>query len=255
MRNKRWGRAKAWLLGCALAGSVLTCTTGVSAQNVGEAGRVLSLFDELALGGETAKGSIYRWKRPVRVRIVGAPSKLYRNWASQVIGVLQDVSGHRVSVSETLSAEVLLYFVPSMSAVLAGQHNAVLDTYFSDAAARDALFQRFRDDRAICGGKLNAIGNELVEAVVLIPLDRLPPVVHACISAQMGRAMGLPYKSSPDASSVMAERSPHSHLTSDDLMVLSLLYHPRMVGGLSRDEALTIAGSVMPDLRPVGTAE
>lgn len=228
---------------------------GTRAQNVSEARRILNLYDALALGGAEADGKVYRWKRPVRVRVVGSPSGLYRRWASNVVSGLADATGHSLQMSEVLSAEILLLFVPSMSAVLDGQHNTLLDRYFQDHDARDRLFGQFRQDRAVCGGKLNAIGNELVEAVVLVPEDRLPPVVHACLSAQLARAMGLPHKSDADANSVMAERSPHSHLTGDDKMVLSLLYHPRMMAGLSRQEALTIAESIMPDLRPVPAPE
>jgi hypothetical protein len=211
--------------------------------------QILELFDRAALGGrDRINGQVYRWQGAATVRFTGAAAVRHLDWTRNQLADLSALTGLDLQVVDTIGADILVVFVDRFDDVLSGRYNALIDEFVAGPERREALLAGFRKAGAVCAGQIVATGSTLSGGIVLIPRDQLSPVVRSCISAQLSRVMGLPFAAPENAISVLASGSPYSHTTVLDKLVLRLLYHPRMKAGLGREDALTIARSVMPEL-------
>lgn len=202
--------------------------------------QVIGLFDAAAFGPSNGnrKGVLYKWAKPLRVRLVGRAPERYRGWAKDHVARLGRLTGLDVRVVRDIDADMVIYFVPRFSDVTDGRYNAILGRYVSDPGQIEAILQGYRLSQAICGGQVTAQGAALHEAIVFVPIDRLPQVVHGCIAAQATRVLGLLFALPAETASVLATDSPHSHLTALDERLLRLLYDRRLTPGMSRAAAL-----------------
>jgi len=216
---------------------------GADAQTAAE------LFDATAFGpAERTGGGIYRWEEAPTVRLTGPSARRHRQWVTDQVEELADLTGLSLSRIDSIGADILVVFVDSFDDVLAGNYNDLLDRYSAGPERRDSILTGFRQTGAVCAGQVVAQNNRLTAGIVFIPRDQLAPVVRACISAQLTRVMGLPFAAPKSAGSALAEDSPHSHLTPLDRTAIRLLYHPRMRPGLSRTDAATVVRSVIGDV-------
>ncbi|WP_416897852.1 MAG: DUF2927 domain-containing protein [Minwuia sp.] len=214
---------------------------------------ISAAFDQAAFGpGSRDDARVYRWRGPVRVRHIGPAAPRHLAWVRDQIAELSELTGLDIEETAGIDSDLSVVFVPTFQSVLDGDYNELLDQFTATTERRDALLEGFRRTEAVCAGQITAQGNELESGIVFIPRDQLSPVIHSCISAQLARMMGLPFALPPEAPSVLAAYSPHSHLTGLDRTLLRLLYHPRMTAGTPRDDAMTITRSVMTSLRSAG---
>ena len=209
---------------------------------------VLELFAATAFGPVTGNGGqLFKWVKPVRVRMVGRAPANYRGWAEAHMLDIARLTGHEIELVSEISADVLIYFVPRFQDVIDGKYNAILRRYLADPAQTSAILKGYALSQAICGGQLNAEGTELKEAIVFVPINHLPPVGHNCLVTQTTRVMGLPFPAPAGAASVFSVDSPHSHLTVVDRRLIGLLYDQRLKPGMKRDEALAIARTILAE--------
>lgn len=97
----------------------------------------------------------------------------------------------------------------------------------------------------------NQKSGEIVRAVVVIPVDsaRQRGLLGRCIVEETTQSMGLPNDSDDVTPSIFNDRSRINDLTSHDILLLRLLYHPRMKVGLARARALEVARQILPEIR------
>lgn len=215
--------------------------------------QVLDAFDTAAFGpADRPDPHLYRWPSDtqVTVRMTGDAPARFRQWAEAQIARLSALTGLRIGITQGIGADVIIAFVPQFDAVLDGHYNDLLDRFVASDSRRDSLLAGYRAAGAVCAGQVNARGTDLAEAIVFIPTDRMAPVAHACIAAQLSRIMGLPFALPGGQPSALASDSPHAHLTELDRAMLRMLYHPRMRAGITRSDARIVARSILPEIRP-----
>lgn len=209
----------------------------------------LRVFETAAFGDSVQLVSaLYRWEGGVTVRFTGTAAVRHRAWAEEQLEELRELSGLDLRRIDQIGADILVVFVEGFEQVTAGKYNDLLDRFVAGAGRRDALLEGFRRAETVCAGQVVARGNVLTGGIVFIPRDQMAPVVRSCISAQITRLLGLPFAVPDDARSVLAINSPHAHLTRPDRLAIQLLYHPRMRAGMSREDAATVARSVLPEI-------
>lgn len=97
----------------------------------------------------------------------------------------------------------------------------------------------------------NQKSGEIVRAVVVIPVDsaRQKGLLGRCIVEETTQSLGLPNDSDDVTPSIFNDRSRLNDLSSHDILLLRLLYHPRMRVGLARAPALDVARQILPEIR------
>ncbi|MEC9346521.1 MAG: DUF2927 domain-containing protein [Pseudomonadota bacterium] len=241
-------RTRGWLVLAVVLMALALPVTG-RAQSLSDRD-IVTAFDMAAFGPASRTGaSLYRWDGAVRFRVAGESPERYRRWVEAQLAALSDLTGLDMRRVDTIDADVVVVFVPSFRAVTDGAYNNLLDRYVSGAERRESLLAGYRQAGAVCAGQVNARGSALVGGIVFVPLDRMAPVVHACVAAQLTRVIGLPFALASDLPSVLATDSPWSHLSELDRMLVRMLYHPRMSGGLRREDARIVAQSVLPEIK------
>ena len=228
-----------------LLGALYAPATGQGTQDA----QVLELFAAAAFGPNPTRKSagLFKWDTPVRVRLVGRAPDSYRGWAEAHVLRLTQLTDHDIQLVSDISADVLIYFVPRFQDVMDGEYNAILRRYIANPEQIEAILRGYRLSMAICGGQVNAAGSTLKEAIVFIPVDHLPTVGHNCLVTQVTRVMGLPFPVPEGAASVFSVDSPYSHLTAIDERLIRLLYDRRMQPGMTRNEALAIAATILDE--------
>lgn len=215
--------------------------------------QVLEAFDIAAFGpADRPDPHLYRWPADaaLTLRMTGNAPERYRGWVASQADGLTALTGLRIDISSAIGADVVIVFVPHFGDVLDGRYNDLLDRFVASESRRDSLLDGYRAAGAVCAGQVNARGTHLAEAIIFVPTDRMAPVAHACIASQLARIMGLPFALPPEQPSTLATDSPFAHLTELDRTMLQMLYHPRMRAGISRDDARTVALSVLPEISP-----
>ncbi len=219
-----------------------------AAAGEAEDSQVLELLAATAFGPPTAGGGqLFKWVKPIRVRMVGRAPARYRRWAEAHVLDLARLTGHEIELVNGISADVLIYFVPRLQDVIDGKFNAIFRRYLANPAQIAGTLKGFALAKAICGGQLNAEGSALKEAIVFVPINQPPPVGHNCLVTQATRVMGLPFPAPAGAASVFGADSPHSHLTAIDRRLIGLLYDPRLKPGMNRDAALAVARTIVSE--------
>ena len=214
-------------------------------------GLVLQAFDEAAFGpADRPDPHLYRWPtaRPVTVRMTGDAPTRFLLWTEQQIAELAALTGLQITTSNAIGADVIVAFVPDFDAVLQGRYNDLLDRFVASTSRRDNLLAGYRAAGAVCAGQVNARGSDMAEAIVFIPTNLMAPVAHACIASQLSRILGLPFALPDGSPSTLATDSPYAHLTALDRVMLQMLYHPRMRAGVTRQDAHTVALSIVSEI-------
>lgn len=246
--------------GLVLAAAFMLATVPAEAQtrtSASESGAVLTnaemltAFDGAAFGpADRTDPRLYRWPtgQSISVRMIGSSPAPYRGWVTGHLTALADLTGLDIRETDGIGADVIVAFVPNFSDVLDGRYNDLLDRFVATGDRRDGLLKGYRAARAVCAGQVNARGSDMAEAIVFVPTDHMPPVVHACIAAQISRILGLPFALPQGVPSTLASASPFAHLTELDRIMLLMLYHPRMQAGITRVDARTVARSILPEI-------
>ena len=92
------------------------------------------------------------------------------------------------------------------------------------------------------------VTGNISEAVIVVNSDRLLIRINHCLLEEMTQSLGLPNDSNMISPSIFSDRSRRTELTRSDLLILKALYHPRMKAGLPREQALKVAGEILPEL-------
>ena len=74
-------------------------------------------------------------------------------------------------------------------------------------------------------------------------------MLKSCIVEETTQVMGLPNDSSDVRPSIFNDRGGLDDLSGQDVLLLRLLYDPRLKAGMTRDEALATARRILPELR------
>lgn len=186
---------------------------------------------------------VRKWREPVRVYIEHQlPEQALRDQLVDVhLKQLADITGHSISrVGSSASANVELIFLRQQD--LAGEWAARTD---GERIPQGTLcLARIRTER---DGTIN-------RALVAIPVDRarLRGKLISCIVEELTQLLGLPNDSEKVFPSIFNDRSTNQLLSGLDLVLLRLLYDPRIQPGMSEQELRRSGARILDEFKRQG---
>ncbi len=215
--------------------------------------KILSDFDVVAFRNEFVEVTnprVIKWASPLRVhvdqdvRLDEAP----RRFLDDHMDRLARLTGLDIAYVDDPEASnyIIVFTRRAKYEDFVRRHTAELES-----AKQAQLIHRTR--RSNCLG-LYSVGSDshaIMRAVVIIPVDHANEraLLTRCIVEETTQTMGLPNDDDNVNPSIFNDRSVLKDLSRHDELLLRLLYDPRLTPGMPRDEALQIAGRILPELR------
>ncbi|HLF96862.1 MAG TPA: DUF2927 domain-containing protein [Methylococcaceae bacterium] len=239
-----------WHAGLLLAGA-LAAGTPRAADETARWQRpevILSSFAEIALrseyGAASQRKTLAKWVSPIRIGIehrVGEAEKhadLVRMHADHLASLTQ----HPIEIVKDASeANVRLIFSRE-------------ERFLAEARAELGVGAGRIAPSATCMSSYRTHNGEITQATILIPVDRASAhrKLVACIVEELTQALGLPNDSRAVYPSIFNDHSTDHLLSGLDYLLLRILYDPRMVPGMAREDALRAAGTIVGEFKNQG---
>ena len=208
---------------------------------------IVRSFDLIVLNTEHREMTVKmvrKWVAPIRIYLdVGvADADYYRRLTQGIVDQLAAASGHDIRIVDDRAAANVVSTFDRMDGLL----GTVEARYPGDAWIREIV------NTNLCTGRFfsNDRG-EIFRADIFIPTDRASSVgmLPACVIEETTQILGLPNDSDQVLLSIFNDNSGFMDLTTQDLMLIRLLYDPRLEPGMGRAEALATVRSIVPEFR------
>lgn len=201
---------------------------------------ILDSFVTIALRAEHGPDPLQlrKWQEPVRVHVehqVGDRA-LHEQLIDAHLQQLAGITGHpirRVASAAAANVELLLVRQADLASIWRRR-------------AQEAV-----PHGALCLARIESDGRGRIRrALVAIPVDqaRLHGRLVSCIVEELTQILGLPNDSDRVFPSIFNDRSTDQLLSGLDLVLLKLLYDPRLHAGMSLDQVRASAPEVIADL-------
>lgn len=216
---------------------------------------VLRHFDTIAFGLEFKKRknpTILKWTRPVRVHIQESVelSQAQRRFIRQHMARLQKITGLDIAYTDTpKNANFIIVFSRDQD------RYTWMRRYLSPPNAREKKFLRHIARTSTCSAHFthnDAVG--ITDVAIFIPVDLAMGRGKwgHCVVEETTQAMGLPNDSDDVNPSIFNDRSSIQKIEPHDELLIRILYHPRIMAGMPRKQAMKIARQILPGLRRSG---
>lgn len=208
-------------------------------------GYLVDAFVEIALKSEYSPkpGQVRKWITPVNYFIVHqvADEDLHQRLIGTHFEHLAGITGVTIRPAENQAAANYLIVMTSEDMLMQDMR-----TYLGwrSAARREKFFRE-----SVCVSTFSIkVKGPIFRAVVIIPVDRARArgKLVACVVEELTQVMGLPNDSDKVFPSVFNDRSTDVFLSGLDLLLLKMLYDPRVAAGMDED-------AVRPILRQIAT--
>ncbi|WP_432697307.1 DUF2927 domain-containing protein [Marinobacterium sp. YM272] len=234
-------RRGGWLL------ALLFCPLLALAQEWQRPAFIIDSLVEIALRSEHGRDpmQLRKWIDPVRVHVdhrVGDP-RLHNELVDAQLSQLADITGHPISrVNAAASANVELVLLQQQ----------VLDGFWRHQAVGTV------PRGALCVARIwSDDGGRIRRALIAIPVDRARERgrLVSCIVEELTQILGLPNDSEKVFPSIFNDKSTDQLLSGLDLVLLRLLYDPRLAPGIGPAELRSRAGKVLTELIDAGVVD
>ena len=193
-------------------------------------------FDIIVFHNEFDKNEdtrLRKWVAPVRVYIdvrAGDPV-LITDTVRDHIAHLAAISGHDIAVTDDPGAA---------NTTVVFERESHLDMVKSDYFEPDFDIRTVMQTNLCIGQYRSNSDYEITSAVVVIPIDRVMSRgrLKACVIEELTQVLGLPNDSDDVYPSIFNDRSLDIELTAQDILLVKLLYDPRLSAGMARDKVL-----------------
>lgn len=209
---------------------------------------VLEAFSRIAFGNEyvaEADPRLQKWVQPIRWRAYEAvplePAE--REFLERHIARLARLTGREFAPAESWpEANFIVYFVSE------SQYEAAIERHL--APARRHLLARLAATACLGVQRNHRVTHALEYALAIIPVERARArgLVTSCIAEETTQLLGLPNDSDAVPDTLFNDKSAARDLTPLDELLVRLLYHPHLVTGMRRAEALAVAREVLPGI-------
>jgi Protein of unknown function (DUF2927) len=215
--------------------------------------KIIHDFDVVAFRNEMYRlpdPRVHKWIGPVRV-FVREDTPLDRSAARILDGHLKrlaDLTGVDIdTVAQDSDANFIIVFTTRDRYV----ETALEALGRAPPEHHDAVARRLPTTNCVGLYQLDEKSGRMLKATVVIPLDHARAVgrVRRCIVEETTQSMGLPNDDNEVYPSIFNDSSRLDDLTEHDILLLRLLYDPRMKAGMKREEALAVAREILPELR------
>ena len=208
---------------------------------------IVRSFDRIVLHTEHREMTVKmvrKWVAPIRIYLdVGvADADYYRRLTQGIVDQLAAASGHDIRIVDDRAAANVVSTFDRMDRLL----GAVEAHYPGDAWIRELV------NTNLCTGRFfSSAGGEIFRAEVFIPTDRASSagMLPAFVIDETTQILGLPKDSDQVLFSIFNDNSSFMDLTTQDLMLIRLLYDPRLEPGMGRAEALATVRRIVPEFR------
>lgn len=210
--------------------------------------RIIRNFDIIVFQSEYREetdGRLRKWVAPIRVFVDNraGDGALHKRLVEAHVEHLVAITGYDMRVVESRDAANLLAIFERTAKL-----GEVLAEFFRDPDRVAGIFAT-----SLCMGRYYANAQfEIFKAVVIIPPDRAASrgKLPACVVEEITQVLGLPNDSAEVYPSIFNDKSVDEALTGHDILLLRLLFDPRLRPGMARAEVLARARRILPDLRP-----
>lgn len=212
---------------------------------------LVDAFVEIALGSEheVKRRQVRKWTTPIRYALIhqAGDTALHERLIRTHFAQLSEITG--VDIAPAAGGVAANYLV-----VLTSESRLMDDfqRYFgwNSAAERERFYRE-----TVCLGTFSSSRRtgRITRAVVIIPVDRARArgKLPACVVEELTQVLGLPNDSDKVFPSVFNDRSTDVFLSGLDVLLLRLLYDPRIKHGMEEAELRplirTIAGEITRD--------
>lgn len=211
---------------------------------------LVDAFIDIALGNEheTKPGQLRKWTTPIRYALIHqvGDRDLHERLIATQMAHLAQLSGLDIGpVTDAGSANFLI--------VLSGETQLKddLQRYFgwNSAAQREKFFRE-----TVCLGVMRARRGHLVRGVAIIPVDRARArgKLVACVVEELTQLLGLPNDSERVFPSIFNDRSTDEFLSPLDVVLLRMLYDPRLKAGMDPATVRPLARQIAAELIRAG---
>lgn len=208
---------------------------------------IMNSFYEVALGSEYEKVPLIvnKWNKPVRIYVehqVGDVS-LHNQLLNAQINDLKKITGLDIRrVKSRKQANVYYYFTsqkrfPALVKKVSGQ----------------GVWANSRGAVCLASMNVDALGN-VQQAAVYIPVDRarMQAKLVACVVEELTQILGLPRDSDQVYPSIFNDRTPNALLTGLDIILLQLLYHPKVKSGMGKPALAPVLSELIAEMQRNG---
>ena len=216
---------------------------------------LVDAFVEIALGSEheSKRRQVRKWTTPINYALIhhAGDTALHERLIQAHFAHLAELTG--LGIHPAASIEVANYLVVL---TLESRLKDDFQRYFgwNSAAERDKFFRE-----AVCLGTFASSRRtgRITRAVTIIPVDRARArgKLPACIVEELTQVLGLPNDSDKVYPSVFNDHSIDVFLTGLDVLLLRMLYDPRVVHGMEEAALRPLLRTIAAELTRNGGFE
>jgi hypothetical protein len=194
---------------------------------------------------EEIQTRLRKWVDPVRIYLdvrAGDPA-VFRPLMDDHIAHLVEITGHDMAIVEDPEATNVTVVFERESRL-----DEVATDYFPGQPDIETVMRT-----NLCFGRYHSnMDYEIFEAVIVIPTDRVISrgKLSSCIIEETTQVLGLPNDSDEVFPSIFNDKSIDDELTEQDIILIRLLYDPRLAPGMPRQEVLERVGGMLKEIHP-----
>ena len=236
---------------------LLACVSVASAEEHAEwkaPDNLVGAFIELALKSEYSRRDtpVRKWTSPIRYHVVHlvGEQETHQRLVHTHLQHLAQLTGLTI---EPAPAAAYANFI----VVLTSDERMDLDVLAFAGADKDGRReQAHRDSMCMASFRADKSGN-IVRAVGVIPVDRArgKGELVACITEELTHMMGLSNDTDRALPSIFHHGTVRSFLSGLDLLVLKMLYDPRIKPGMKAEAVRPVARKIAEEFRDSGLIE
>lgn len=218
---------------------------GVARSNRDIAQDFLDLTFQLENGDALPR--LLKYEGPIRVAVRSPGLATYKPELTSVISRLQQEAGLDIALTaEAATAQIHIHAIPRSS----------ISRVFPGAACFIVPGVRnWAEFRRPPGGRAQILWSNLDQlrvASIFIPSDSTPQDTRDCIHEELAQSLGPANDVYRISDTVFNDDNFHSVLTPFDMLVLRILYHPRLQSGMSQQTVAGLLPRIIDQLNPAG---
>lgn len=202
-------------------------------------------FDTIVFHNEYSSrvdAGLRKWAVPVRIYLdirAGDPKPIHDTVADHVAHLAR-ITGHDIALTDDPGAA---------NTTVVFEREAFLDGVKSDYFPPNFDLRALVKEGLCIGQYQSNKKYEITKAVVVIPIDLVMPKgkLKVCVIEELTDIMGFPNDSDDVFPSIFNDRAPHVDLSAQDILLVQLLYDPRLRAGMPRQQALDLVRTILTE--------
>ena len=208
---------------------------------------ITNSFFEVALGSEYGSGAlkVRKWGKPLRIYVEHQVSDqaLHNALLNAQLKDLRDITKLDIRRVKKKSQANIHYYFTSQKKL-----PALVKSVSGNRAVKHL-------NTAVCMATIRTNSNDSIRsAAVFLPVDqaRMHAKLVSCIVEEITQVLGLPRDSDAVYPSIFNDRSNNHYLTGLDIVLLKILYNPKVKTGMAKSSLKPLLKSIIAAMRRSG---